>query len=109
MEGTDGRRRGREGYEELDRLLEEADRSPADEGELREANEALKGADVKAASMWGGVRRPVLPGHARRLDALIGAVQRDLGRPERDPADALRREPRQLRSRFEVEARREAG
>lgn len=51
----DGRRRGREDYEELDRLLEEADRSLVDGGELREANEALKRAGVKAASMWGGV------------------------------------------------------
>ncbi len=51
MEGTDGRHRGRQDYEELDRFLEEADPSLADGGGRREANEALKRAGVKAASM----------------------------------------------------------
>ena len=50
VEDGHGRRRGREDYEELDRLLEEAGRSLAD-GDLRGANEALKRASVKAASM----------------------------------------------------------
>ncbi len=108
MENGHGRRRGREDYEELDRLLEESDRSLAD-GDLRGANEALKRAGVKAASMWGGVGRPILPGHARRLVALIGEVQQDLGRPERNSTDALRGDLSQLRSRFEIEARRDAG
>ncbi|MDP8971784.1 MAG: hypothetical protein M3N45_01110 [Actinomycetota bacterium] len=90
MEDADGRRRGREDYEELDRLLEEVDRSLADGGELRDANEALKRAGVKAASMWGEVGQPVLPGHTRRSVTLIGEVQQDLGRPERSSTDALR-------------------
>lgn len=103
------RRRGREDYEDLYRLLEEAERSLADGGDLREVNEALKRAGVKAASMWGEVGRPVLPGHTRRLVALIGEVQQDLGRPERNSTDALQRDLRQLRSRFELEAHRDDG
>jgi len=103
------RRRGREDYEELDRLLEEADRSLADGGDLRGVNEALKRAGVKAASMWGEVGRPVLPGHTRRLVALIGEVQQDLDRPERNSMDVLRKHLSELRSRFELEARREDG
>ncbi|MBA3472338.1 MAG: hypothetical protein H0T57_03770 [Rubrobacter sp.] len=109
MENGHGQRRGREDYEELDRLLEEADRSLADGSDLRGANEALKRAGVKAASMWGEVGRPTLPGHTRRLVALIGEVQQDLGRPERNSTDALRGDLSQLRSRFEIEARRDAG
>lgn len=109
VEDGKGRRRGREDYEDLDRLLEEADRSLADGGDLREVNEALKRAGVKAASMWGEVGQPVLPGHTRRLVALIGEVQQDLGHPERNSTDALRRNLRELRSRFELEARRDDG
>ena len=108
MENGHGRRRGREDYEELDRLLEESDRSLED-GDLRGANEALKRAGVKAASMWGEVGRPVLPGHTRRLVALIGEVQQDLGHRESNSTDALRGDLRQLRSRFEIEGRRDAG
>jgi hypothetical protein len=108
VENEHGRRRGREDYEELDRLLEASDRFLAD-GDLRGANEALKRAGVKAASMWGEVGRPVLPGHTRRLVALIGEVQQDLGNSERNSADALRGDLSQLRSRFEIEARRDAG
>ena len=59
MEDGHGRR-GREDYEELDRLLAEADEFLED-GDLRGANEALKRAGVKAASMWGEVGRPALP------------------------------------------------
>ena len=51
----------------------------------------------------------MLPGHMRRLVALIGEVQQDLGHPERNSTDALRRDLSQLRSQFELEARREAG
>ncbi len=109
MENGHRQRRGREDYEELDRLLDEADRSLVDGGDLREANEALKMAGVKAASMWGEVGRPTLPGHTRRLVALIGEVQQDLGRPERNSPDALRGDLGQLRSRFELKARRDAG
>lgn len=107
MENGHGQRRGREDYEELDRLLEEADRSLADGGDLREVNETLKRAGVKAASMWGEVGRPTLPGHTKRLVALIGEVQQDLGHPERNSTDALRGDLSQLRSRFELEARRD--
>src|SRR5215210_4708639 len=103
------RRRGREDYEELDRLLEEADRSLADGGNLRGVNEALKRAGVKAASMWGEVGKPVLPGHTRRLVALIGEVQQDLGDSGRNHPDRLRKDLRELRSRFELEARRDSG
>ena len=101
-------RRGREDYEDLDRLLEEADRSLGD-GDLRETNESLKRAGVKAASMWGEVGQPALPGHTRRLVALIGEVQQDLGRPELNSPDVLRKDIVELRSRFELEARRDDG
>jgi hypothetical protein len=101
-------RRLRADYQELDRLLDEADRYLEDE-DLREANEALKRAGVKATSMWGEVARPALPGHTRRLVGLIWAVQQDLGSPERNSPDALRKHLSELRSRFELEANREAG
>jgi len=102
------RRRLRDDYEELDRLLEETDRSLGDE-DLRGANEALKKAGVKAASMWGEIGQPVLPGHTRRLVGLIWAVQQDFSRPERNSPDDLRKHLGELRSRFQLEARREAG
>ena len=105
MENGDGRR-GREDYEALDRLLEEADHSLGD-GDLRGTNEALKRAGVKAASMWGEVGKPMLPGHTRRLVALIGEVQQDLDDSERNHPDRLRKDLRELRSRFELEARRD--
>ena len=107
MENGDGRR-GREDYEDLDRLLEEADHSLGD-GDLRGTNEALKRAGVKAASMWGEVGKPMLPVHTRRLVALIGEVQQDLGNSERNHPDRLRKDLRELRSRFELEARRDYG
>ena len=106
MENGHGRRQ-REDYEELDRLLENADRSLGDE-DLRVTNEALKRAGVKAASMWGEVGRPALPGHTRRLAALIGEVQQDLGRQDRNSPDTLRKDIGELRSRFGLEARRDA-
>jgi hypothetical protein len=102
------RRRLKDDYEELDRLLEEADRSLGDE-DLRGANEALKKAGVKAASMWGEVGKPMLPGHTKRLVGLIWAVQQDLGRLERNSPDELRKHLGELRSRFALEARREVG
>lgn len=101
-------RRGREDYEELDRFLAEAEGSLEDE-DLRGANEALKRAGVKAATMWGEVGKPVLPGHTRRLIGLIWAVQQDLGNAERNSPDMLRSDLRELRSRFELEAKRETG
>lgn len=102
------RRRGRGDYEDLDRLLEEADRFLGD-GNLRGTNESLKRAGVKAASMWGEVGRPLLPGHTRRLVALVGEVQQELGRPQRSSPDALRAQIGELRSRFEIEAHRDNG
>jgi hypothetical protein len=106
VEDGHGRRR-REDYEELDRLLEEANQSLGDE-DLRGANEVLKRAGVKAASMWGEVGRPTLPGHTRKLITLVGEFQRDLGDPEQDSLDELRDDIGELRSRFEREAREDA-
>jgi hypothetical protein len=94
-------RRGREDHEELDRLLVEADRSLG--------NEALKRVGVRAASMWGQVGRPALPGHTGRLVGLLWKVQKDLGHREQNYPDALRKDLKELRSRFELEARRDAG
>ena len=102
------RRREREDYEELDRFLMEADRSLEDE-DLRGANEALKRAGVKATSMWGEVGQPVLPGHTRKLIGLLWEVQEDLSHPGRNSPEAFRKDLRELRSRFETEARRDAG
>lgn len=99
-------RRGREDYEELDRLLVEADGS-LEEDDLRGANEALKRAGVKATSMWGEVGRPALPGHTRQLVGLLWEVQRDLGRPGRNSPEGLRNDLRELRNRFDMEARRD--
>ena len=107
MENGHGRR-GREDYEDLDRFLEQADQFLGD-GDLRGTNEALKRAGVKATSMWGEVGKPVLPGHTRRLVALIGEVQQDLGNSERNSPDRLRKDLSELRSRFEHEARRDSG
>lgn len=101
-------RRGREDYEELDRLLDEASRSIEGE-DLRGANEALKRAAVKAASMWGEVGRPRLPEHTRRLVGLISEVQRDLASPGQSAPDGFPGEISDLRSRFKLEARRDIG
>lgn len=101
-------RRGREDYKNLDRLLDEA--SQLIEGEdLRGANETLKRAAVKAASMWGEVGRPRLPEHTRRLVGLIGEVQQDLDSPGQSAPNGFPEEISELRSRFEFEARRDAG
>jgi hypothetical protein len=100
-------RRGSEDYEELDRFLAEADRSLKEE-DLRGANEALKRAGVKATSMWGEVGRPALPGHTRQLVSLLWEVQRDLGRPGQNSPDGLRNDLRELRNRFDIEARRDS-
>jgi hypothetical protein len=101
-------RRGREDYEGLDRLLDEARQSIEGE-DLRGANETLKRAAVKAASMWGEVGRPRLPEHTRRLVGLIGEVQQDLDSPGQSPPNGFPEEISELRSRFECEARRDAG
>lgn len=97
-------RRGRGDYEELDRLFLEADRFLEGE-DLCGANEALKKAGVKAASMWGEVGRPR---HKGKLVGLLWQVHEDLSRPGRSSPGALRKDLRQLRSRFELEARRDA-
>lgn len=106
MENGYGRRQ-REDYRELDRLLEDADRSLGG-GDLRVTNEALKRAGVKATSMWGEVGQPALPGHTRRLVGLIGEVQRDMSHPERNSPHALRGDIGELRSWFGLEARRDS-
>ena len=106
VENGHEQRRSREDYEELDRFLMEADGSLGDE-DLRGANEALKKAGLKAASMWGEVGRPVLPGHVRALVRLIWDVQEDLARAERNSPELLQKNLRDLRSRFGLEARRE--
>ena len=59
--------------------------------------------------MWGEVGQPMLPAHTRRLVALLGEVQQDLGRPGRNSPDAMRKDLRELRSRFRLEARRDDG
>ena len=106
MEDGHKQRRSREDYEELDRLLTEADGSLADE-DLRGVNEMLKKAGVKATSMWGEVGRPVLPGHVRALVSLLWDVQEDLARAERNSPEQLQKNLWDLRSRFSLEARRE--
>ena len=107
MEDRHEQRRSREDYEELDRLLTEADGSLVDE-DLRGANEMLKKAGVKATSMWGEVGRAVLPGHVRALVSLLWDVQEDLARAERNSSpELLQKNLRDLRSRFSLEARRE--
>jgi hypothetical protein len=106
VENGHEQRRSREDYRELDWLLAEADRSLGDE-DLRGANEALKKAGVKATSMWGEVGQPLLPRHVRALVCLLWDVQEDLARAERNSPKQLQKNLRDLRSRFELEARRE--
>lgn len=100
-------RRGREDYQELDRLLVEADRSLEGE-DLSGANKALEQAGIKAASMWGEDGRVAPPTRTRKLVGLLLEVREDLNRPRRDFPHALRKDLRQLRSRFALKARRDA-
>lgn len=100
------RRRSRTDYEDLDKLLEEAEYYLGDE-DLRTANTLLKQAGVQATSMWGVVGGPALPKHTQRLIYLIAGVQKDLSNPGRNSLDALLVDLRELRSSFEMEARRE--
>lgn len=99
-------RREREDYEELDRFLAEADLALEDE-ELREANDQLKKAGVKATSMWGEVCQPLLPAHTRKLIALLWEVQENLNYPGRNSTEILRKDLHDLRSRFKAEARKD--
>lgn len=94
-------------YEELDALLEAADKSLKKKN-LRAANELLKRASVKAAAMWGGTGVPALPSHARALDDLLSQVQRNIGEPGKIRHKAFRTEVSRLRARFVAEARKEA-
>ena len=100
-------RREREDYEELDRFLAEADMAMEDE-DLRRANEQLKKAGVKAASMWGEVCQPMLPGHTRKLITLLWEVQEDLNYPGRTSSETFRRNLHELQACFKTEARRDA-
>ena len=99
-------RREREDYEELDRFLAEADLALEDE-ELREANDQLKKAGVKATSMWGEVCQPMLPADTRQLIALLWEVQENLNYPGRNSTEMLRKDLHDLRSRFKAEARKD--
>lgn len=100
-------RREREDYEELDQFLAEA-HTALEDGDLREANEQLKRAGVKATSMWGEVCQPMLPIHTRKLIALLWEVQEDLNYIGRNSLETLRKDLRDVRSRFKAEARRDA-
>ena len=80
MEDGNKQRRSREDYEELDRLLTEADGSLVDE-DLRGANEMLKKAGVKATSMWGRLDDRCFRGTCGRWSACSGTCRRTwLGR-----------------------------
>lgn len=97
-------RRGREDYQELDRLLAKAERSLEGE-DLSGANEVLEQAGIKAALTRGEDGRTALPAHTRKLVDLLSEVREDLKR--RNFPHALRKDLRQLRSRFALEARRD--
>ncbi len=99
-------RRGSQDYEALDRLLMEVDRSLAG-GDLRGASETLKKASVKAATMWGAVGIPRLPPHTRSLISLSEKLQKELGHSRENHPDGLLTDLRELRRRFETEAREE--
>lgn len=95
-------RRDSTDYRELDQLLQEAGARLGRE-EMREAHASLKQASVKAASMWGVVGGAELPAPARDLISLTGAVQRSFVDPQRDGAQAMRADLRNLRDRFATE------
>jgi hypothetical protein len=73
-------RRGRDDYEELGRLLAEADRSLEGEN-LHGAKEVREQAGFKAASVRGEVGRAALPSCTRKLVGLLSEVREDLNRP----------------------------
>lgn len=86
-------------------LLDEAD-GFVGRGDLQSANEALKKAGVKAATMWGGVGRPRLPEHVRELDSLTWELQTNIQNPS-PPVEPIRQTLRGLRFRFDKEAGRD--
>ncbi|MBA3610036.1 MAG: hypothetical protein H0W54_01260 [Rubrobacter sp.] len=90
-------------YKELDELLYQADKGFGS-ADLYKTSEALKRASVKAASMWGIVGGTELPAPARSLISLANEVQRSLNDPNRDGADAMRRDLDEIRRRFATEA-----
>lgn len=96
-------RRDAKDYGKLDRLLQEADGS-LECSDFRGANEALKGAGAKAVSMWGGVGRQAPAG---MLVGLLWCVREDLKRSDEISRETLRVNLRDLRSRFDLEARRD--
>jgi hypothetical protein len=100
-------RRGRDDYEELDRLLAEADSSPEGEN-LHGAQEALEQAGVKAAWMRGEIGQAALRSRTRKLVGLLSEVREDLNRPRRSIPDAPRKNLCEIRSRFALEAHRDA-
>lgn len=65
----------------------------------------MKKVGVKAASMWGEVGRL---GHEGKPIGLLWQVHEDLSRPGRGSPGALRKDLRQLRARFELEACKDA-
>lgn len=101
---TQNARRAATDYGDLNRLLEGADTSLG-RGDRREANEALKQASVKVASMWGVVGGAELPESARSLMSLTSEVQRSIAHPEEDGLEDLQMNLRELRRRFALEAR----
>ncbi len=54
--------------------------------------------------MWGIVGGTELPAPARSLISLANEVQRSLNDPNRDGADAMRRDLDEIRRRFATEA-----
>ncbi len=96
-------RRSPDDYKELDGLLDQAHKGLGN-ADLYKTNEALKRASVKAASMWGIVGGTELPTPARSLISLAAEVQRNLNDPNRDGADAMRRDLDEIRRRFATEA-----
>ena len=105
-----GRRRAPEDFEELSGLLTEAE-GLLEGHDPRGASEALRRAGVKAATMWGGVGVPALPGTVRDLISSVDEA-RSLaasGDGQHDRLDTLLGRVEGLRAAFEREAKREAG
>ena len=91
-------------YGDLDRLLEDANKS-LERGDRRAANQSLKQANVQVASMWGVVGGVELPEAARSLNSLTSEVQQSIAHPEEDGLQTLQTSLREIQSRFAAEAR----